>query len=115
MARSKITGGEAKRHKPQLRKDRIEGVSTMGIRRMARRGGVKRMAGTIYPRCRSTMMNYLTNIVRDSLVHMQHARRKTVFVKDVHAALRLNNRVLYGPVGHDTPKRKTVVVAVPEE
>jgi histone H4 len=84
-----------KRHTRKARKDGIDQVSAQGIRRMAHRGGVKRMSGLVYARTRATMQTFLANLVRDTLEVTRHAKRKTVFLGDVHRALALNGRRLY--------------------
>lgn len=103
MPKAKAT---AKRHMTKPRNDRIEGISSQGIRRMANRGGVKRMSGIVYEKTRQTMQKYLTNILRDTLEMTRYARRKTVFAGDVHRALRRNNRVLYGTLDQGVSRKK---------
>ena len=43
-------------------KDNILGVTRGDIRRMARRGGVKRISGTIYEEIRMTMKQFLEKV-----------------------------------------------------
>nr|DAD36740.1 TPA_asm: hypothetical protein HUJ06_007381 [Nelumbo nucifera] len=61
--------GGAKRHRKVLR-DNIQGITKPAIRRLARRGGVKRISGLIY--------------------------EKTVTAMDVVYALKRQGRTLYG-------------------
>ena len=42
-----MSKGAAKRHRTVLR-DNIQGISKPAIRRLARRGGVKRISGLVY-------------------------------------------------------------------
>nr|XP_021500552.1 histone H4-like [Meriones unguiculatus] len=63
--------GGAKRHRKVLR-DNIQGITKPAIRRLARRGGVKRISYT------------------------EHAKRKTVTAMDVVYALKRQGRTLYG-------------------
>ena len=45
--------GGAKRHRKVLR-DNIQGITKPAIRRLARRGGVKRISGLVYEEVRSS-------------------------------------------------------------
>ena len=47
--------GGAKRHRKVLR-DNIQGITKPAIRRLARRGGVKRISGLIYEETRALLM-----------------------------------------------------------
>ena len=87
--------GGAKRHKQKM-KDNILGVTKPAIRRLARRGGVKRISGLIYEETRNVLKTVLENVVRDTVTYTEHARRKTVTAMDVVYALKRQGRVLYG-------------------
>jgi histone H4 len=87
--------GGAKRHKKVL-KDNILGITKPAIRRLARRGGVKRISGLIYEDSRTVLKNFLENVVRDAVTYTEHARRKTVTALDVVYALKRQGRTLYG-------------------
>ncbi|KAI9895746.1 hypothetical protein PsorP6_018849 [Peronosclerospora sorghi] len=80
--------GGAKRHRKVLW-DNIQGITKPAIRRLARRGGVKRISGLIYEETRECKM-------RDSVTYTEHARRKTVTAMDVVYALKRQGRTLYG-------------------
>ena len=69
--------GGAKRHRKVLR-DNIQGITKPAIRRLARRGGVKRISGLIYEETRGVLKVFLENVVRDAVTYTEHARRKTV-------------------------------------
>ncbi len=69
------------------------------IRRLARRGGVKRISGLIYEETRGVLKVFLENVVRDAVTYTEHARRKTVTALDVVYALKRQGRTLYG-FGH---------------
>lgn len=69
--------GGAKRHRKVLR-DSITGITKPAIRRLARRGGVKRISGLIYEEVRGVMKIFLENVIRDAVTYTEHARRKTV-------------------------------------
>ncbi|CAH1384925.1 unnamed protein product [Tenebrio molitor] len=50
--------GGAKRHRKVLR-DNIQGITKPAIRRLARRGGVKRISGLIYEETRGVLKVFL--------------------------------------------------------
>uniref|UniRef100_A0A1I8P6C4 Histone H4 n=1 Tax=Stomoxys calcitrans TaxID=35570 RepID=A0A1I8P6C4_STOCA len=82
--------GGGKRHRKVLR-DNIQ-----GIRRLARRGGVKRISGLIYEETRGVLKVFLENVIRDAVTYTEHAKRKTVTAMDVVYALKRQGRTLYG-------------------
>lgn len=77
-------------------RDNIAGISNPAIRRLARRGGIKRVSGLVYDETRGVLKQFLTNILRDAVAYTQHARRNTVSVMDVVYALKRNGRTIYG-------------------
>jgi histone H3/H4 len=87
--------GGAKRHRKVLR-DNIQGITKPAIRRLARRGGVKRISGLIYEETRDVLKIFLENVIRDAVTYTEHARRKTVTAMDVVYALKRQGRTLYG-------------------
>ena len=87
--------GGAKRHRKILR-DNIQGITKPAIRRLARRGGVKRISGLIYDETRGVLKVFLENVIRDAVTYTEHARRKTVTAMDVVYALKRQGRTLYG-------------------
>ncbi len=70
--------GGAKRHRKVLR-DNIQGITKPAIRRLARRGGVKRISGLIYEETRGVLKVFLENVIRDA-VTLHRARQE----KDRH-------------------------------
>ena len=83
--------GGAKRHRKVLR-DNIQGITKPAIRRLARRGGVKRISGLIYEETRGVLKVFLENVIRDAVT----SKRKTVTAMDVVYALKRQGRTLYG-------------------
>jgi histone H4 len=73
--------GGAKRHRKVLR-DNIQGITKPAIRRLARRGGVKRLSGLMYEETRGVLKQFLENVVKDAVTYTEHARRKTVTALD---------------------------------
>jgi len=60
--------GGAKRHRKVLR-DNIQGITKPAIRRLARRGGVKRISGLIYEETRGVLKVFLENVIRDAVTY----------------------------------------------
>nr|UXY87287.1 histone H4 [Cryptomonas sp.] len=87
--------GGTKRHRKILR-DNIQGITKPAIRRLARRGGVKRISGLIYAETRNVLKTFLESVVRDAVTYTEHARRKTVTAMDVIFALKRQGKTLYG-------------------
>ena len=78
--------GVAKRHRKILR-DNIQGVPKPAIRRLAGRGGVKRISGVIYVETRGVLKGFLGYVICDAVTYTEHAKRKTVTAMDVVYAL----------------------------
>ncbi|KAL2051677.1 hypothetical protein ABVK25_008091 [Lepraria finkii] len=87
--------GGMKRHRKIVR-DSVRGVTKGDIRRLARRGGVKRISGTIYDEVRQALIARLKLILHDCTAYVQHSNRKTVTVTDVIFALKRLGRPIYG-------------------
>uniref|UniRef100_A0A9J8DID3 Histone H4 n=1 Tax=Cyprinus carpio carpio TaxID=630221 RepID=A0A9J8DID3_CYPCA len=81
--------GGAKRHRKVLR-DNIQGITKPAIRRLARRGGVKRISGLIYEETRGVLKVFLENVIRDAVTYTEHAKRKTVTAMDVNLTMTLS-------------------------
>ncbi|KAF5338651.1 hypothetical protein D9611_012794 [Ephemerocybe angulata] len=102
--------GGAKRHRKILR-DNIQGITKPAIRRLARRGGVKRISGLIYEETRGVLKIFLENVIRDSVTYTEHAKRKTVTALDVVYALKRSGRTLYVIAGFLVRTLSSVVAA----
>lgn len=87
--------GGSKRHRKILR-DNLQGITKPAIRRLARRGGVKRISGLIYEEIRGVLRVFLENVIRDASVYTEHGKRKTVTAMDVVYALKRHGKPLYG-------------------
>ena len=87
--------GGAKRHRKMLR-DNMNGISKPAIRRLARRGGVKRISGLVYEETREVLKEFLMMVIQDATAYTDHARRKTVTAMDIVYALKRRGRTLYG-------------------
>lgn len=71
-------------------------ITKPAIRRLARRGGVKRLSQDIYAETRDRLKNFLEDVIRDTIVYTEHGKRKTVTTMDVVYGLKRNNIQLYG-------------------
>lgn len=71
-------------------------ISTRAIRRLARRGGVKRIRDGIYDEARFFLQEFLENVIRDAIAYTDYERRKTVTAMDVVYALKSRGRTIYG-------------------
>jgi histone H4 len=98
--------GGAMRHRTILR-DNIQGVTRPAIRRLARRGGVKRISGLIYEETRGVLKMFLEDVIRDATTYTEHAKRKTVTPLDVVLALKRQGHTLYGY--GSAPERRRIV------
>ena len=87
--------GGYKRHRKILR-DNIQGITKPAIRRLARRGGVKRISGLIYEETRGVLKKFLEEVISNAVTYTEHAKRKTVTSLDIVYALKRQGRLLYG-------------------
>ena len=87
--------GGAKRHRKIMR-DNIQGITKPAIRRLARRGGVKRISGLLYEEVRGVLSNFVEKVVQGATAYAEHAQRKTVSAIDVVSALKREGKTLYG-------------------
>ncbi|KAF0913240.1 hypothetical protein E2562_020394 [Oryza meyeriana var. granulata] len=79
--------GGAKWHRKVLR-DNIQGITKPAIRRLARRGGMKRISRLIYKETCGVLKIFLKNVIHDAVTYIEHARHKTVTAMDVVYALK---------------------------
>ena len=91
----KSQGGTQKKYRKVLR-DNIQGITKPALRRLARRGGVKRISGLIYEETRGVLKTMLEGVIRDAVTYTEHAKRKTVTSLDVVHALKRQGHPLYG-------------------
>ena len=84
------------KRKSTTRRDVLEGVTKPAIRRMARRGGVKRISTDIYAYTRKVLLGFLKKTLYDAITYTEHGKRKTVTATDVVYALKRQGRNLYG-------------------
>ncbi|KAJ1333538.1 histone H4 [Microdochium nivale] len=85
----------AKRHRKVLR-DTVKGITKPDIRRLARRGGVKRISGQIYDETRGALKDYLRTVIQDCVTCIEYRGAKTITIGDVIFALKRQGRPIYG-------------------
>ena len=100
-------GGAPPRRRRRVSRDNIQSITKPAIRRLARRGGVKRISGLIYEETRGVLKVFLENVIRDAVTYCEHARRKTIQAMDVVYALKRQGRTLYGFGGPNAPPSRT--------
>jgi len=88
--------GVMRRQKTKTMKETIMGVTKPAIRRLARRGGVKRISSLVYEEARSVLRLFLESIIKDSITYTEHAKRKTVIALDIVYALKRQGKTIYG-------------------
>ncbi|XP_067883300.1 histone H4-like [Heterodontus francisci] len=86
--------GGTRRHR-KLLPDNLQGITKPAIRRLAHRGGVKRISGLIDEETRGVLKVFLENVIRDAVTYTEHGKRKTVTAMDVVYALKRQGRTLY--------------------
>jgi histone H4 len=64
-------------------RDNMQGMTKQAMRRLDRRGGVKRISGPMYDDTRSVLKLFLHNVIRDALTLIEHGRRRTITAMDV--------------------------------
>ncbi|KAF2265861.1 histone-fold-containing protein [Lojkania enalia] len=84
-----------KRHKKVLR-DTIHSVTKGDIRRLARRGGVKRISNMVYDDVRQALKQRLEIIMKDIVAVVEYGGRRTVTVRDVIFTLNRLGKPIYG-------------------
>ncbi|KAI8942588.1 hypothetical protein NX059_000646 [Plenodomus lindquistii] len=84
-----------KRH-VKVQRDTIRGVTKGDIRRLARRGGVKRISATVYDDIRLALKERLWTILRQVTTILEYREHKTITVTDIVYALNLLGKPIYG-------------------
>jgi len=89
----------AKRHqgsKKHQQRDPLRGITDPAIKRLSKRGGIKRLEGPVYDATRNVIRIFLENVVRDAVTYTEYADRKTVVADDINRALKRHGQPLYG-------------------
>ncbi|OHF02187.1 histone H4 [Colletotrichum orchidophilum] len=72
------------------------GTGAKRHRRLARRGGVKRISAMIYDDAREALKSWLESVLRDCVTYTEHRKAKTITIHDVLHALRRKGKPIYG-------------------
>ena len=91
-----LQASQAKRHRYRKDHGSAPPISKQAIRRLARRGGVRRMSALVYDEARAALRCMLKNVIHDAVIYTEYARRNTVTVMDVVHALKHQGIPLYG-------------------
>jgi len=78
-------------------------IGVPSIRRLARRGGVKRVGRGVYEETRLCLRSFLERALKDIVLLVEHARRTTATSNDVVFALKRSGIHLYGYGGFTCP------------
>ncbi|OMH86413.1 Adenylyl-sulfate kinase [Zancudomyces culisetae] len=89
-------GKAGAKHHRKILGDNIQGITKPVIRRLARRGGVKRISGLIHEETRTVPKSFLENALRDAVTYTEHEKQKTVTSMNVVYALKRQGKTLYG-------------------
>ncbi|CAH1755769.1 594_t:CDS:2 [Entrophospora sp. SA101] len=92
----KTLRGKTVRRQGKLFKENIKNVTRGAIRRMARRGGVKRISAGIYDEARTALKDFLYHVLRDVVSYVEYENKKTVMLMDILFALKRRGKTLYG-------------------
>jgi histone H4 len=87
----------------KILRDNIQGITKPAIRRLARRGGVKRISADIYEETRLNLKLFLQSILGDICAVVEMCKRKTVCTSDVVWALHRQGRTIYVSISFLTP------------
>ena len=79
----------------KILRDNITGITKPAIRRLARRGGVKRISAGIYDEVRMTLREFLQKVIFKACSVTEMCKRKTVTTTDVVFALHRMGRTIY--------------------
>ncbi|KAF2432617.1 hypothetical protein EJ08DRAFT_695371 [Tothia fuscella] len=77
-------------------RDNIKGITKGDIRRLARRGGVKRISAMVYDETRDAVRERLNTILRQVCMILEFRQRKTVTCMDIIFVLNRLGSPLYG-------------------
>ena len=82
------------RHRHQRRHMEAK-ISKAAIRKLARRGGVKRIDALVYDETRDVLKSFLRKVISKTIPYTEYAGRKTVTPADVVHGLRVCGTTLY--------------------
>ncbi|CAG8562702.1 13321_t:CDS:2 [Cetraspora pellucida] len=77
-------------------RENIKGITKPALRRLARRGGVKRASAGIYEEARNALKHFLKEVLKDVITYVEYKDKKTITVMEMLLALKKRGRTLYG-------------------
>ena len=92
-------GGQTTCKRSRIRplfRNSIDGITRGDIRRLARRGGVKRMSFEIYDYARYAVKEFLEKVILKASEYTEHGQRWTISSLDVVRALKSMGLTVYG-------------------
>ncbi|KAL7957511.1 histone-fold-containing protein [Trichoderma compactum] len=89
------TAPDGTKRRRKILRDSVQGITKPAIRRIARRGGVKRISGMIYQDIRGVMESFLQEVLKDVVTYVEYRKAKTVTLEDVLHSLKRRGRTLY--------------------
>ena len=99
--KGKGKGGKARGKLFNKKVDCMLSLTKPAIRRLMRRGGVKRICGAVYEELRGVVKGFMLNVIKDATLYTKHARRKTLTAIDVDFALKRQGKTLYTQYGYN--------------
>ena len=94
--KGKMGSCKARRFIQQISKPH-KNLKRAGIRKLARRAGIKRISGKMYEEVQYMAKQWLENVMNKAFFYTDHARRTTINEVDVDYALRRFGIMVYGP------------------
>lgn len=88
--------GVKKTHREKGKLREKKRITARAYTRLARRAGVLRVSKKIYKHAAHVSRSFLESVLRDCLLHVELAKRKTVTTQDVLVSLRRQGVALYG-------------------
>ncbi len=92
----RLQGDDGKESKEEARAKIMTSLSRMAIRRLARRGGVKRISAKIYKEAREVLAIFMEKVLTDTVTYVLHGKRSTVKPVDIVNSLKRQGRNIYG-------------------
>lgn len=90
-----MANGNGKDPKRYTTKEPQAGITKASLRRLARRGGVKRINADVYVEVHRDHDEFIERILADAIQYTLHARRKTIMPQDIMFSLKRNNATVY--------------------
>lgn len=72
-----MRGEETNVRRTKVLRENLQGITNAAIRRLARRGGVKKISGLIYEETRGVLKVFLENVICNAVTATEHSKRKT--------------------------------------